>query len=97
MWQLRPLPLFLLALASAAAVPVRPPLHGLPLLPAIARSRRRGPAPLGAASSATVSEKLEVVLDTDTAAQLAASVATSQLMEAMQLKAVKDRPLNEEE
>ena len=90
--------LLLLALASAAAVPVRPSLHGLgPLLPAIARSRRRGPAPLATAQASrapAVSAKLEVL---DTAAQLAVSVATSQLTQEMRLKAMHDRPLNEEE
>ena len=90
--------LLLLALASAAAVPVRPSLHGLgPLLPAIARPRRRGPAPLASAQvsrTPAVSGKLEVA---DTAAQLAVSVATSELTHAMQLKAMHDRPLNEEE
>lgn len=95
MLELRALVL-LLALASTAAVPVRPSLHGLsPLLPAIARSRRRGPAPLAAhARSPAVSTKLEVL---DTAAQLAVSVATSQLTQAMRLKAMNDRQLNEEE
>ena len=100
--ELRPLQprllLLLLALASAAAVPVRPSLHGLgPLLPAIARSRRRGPAPLATAQASpapAVSAKLEVL---DTAAQLAVSVATSQLTQEMRLKAMHDRPLNEEE
>ena len=97
--ELRPQPrllFLLLALASAAAVPVRPSLHGLsPLLPAIARSRRRGPAPLAAQARApAVSTKLEVL---DAAAQLAVSVATSQLTQAMRLKAMHDRQLNEEE
>ena len=89
--------LLLLALACASAVPVRPSLHGLgPLLPAIARTRRRGPAPLASAQASRPagSGKREVI---DTATQLAASIATGQLAQAMHLKAMHDLPLNEEE
>ena len=89
--------LLLLALACASAVPVRPSLHGVPpLLPAIARARRRGPAPLASAQASrpAASGKPEVL---DTATQLAASIATGQLTQAMQLKAMHDLPLNEEE
>ena len=88
--------LLLLALACASAVPVRPSLHGVSLLPAIARARRRGPAPLASAQASrpAASGKREVI---DTATQLAASIATGQLTQAMQLKAMHDLPLNEEE